>query len=181
MHQTANVLNCLPKSGQAKAKQGLHEIWMAETRAVAERAFDSFLERYEDRYPKASDCLARDRDELFAFYDFPAAHWTHPHHQRDRVGLRHDPTPELAGEGLRLPADHALDDLQDGHERREIVAPAARLPATHQGHRGRDIHRRHRNHRGQQSRRMTDSPYTRFDKGSVARHTVTSRTLPPVA
>ena len=77
MHKTGNVLNYLPKSGQAKAKQGLHEIWMAETKAQAERAFDEWLERYDDKYPKATACLARDRDELLAFYDFPAAHWTH--------------------------------------------------------------------------------------------------------
>ena len=77
MHKTGNVLNSLPKSGQAKAKQGLHEIWMAETRAKAERAFDDWLERYDDKSPKATACLARDRDELLAFYDFPAAHWTH--------------------------------------------------------------------------------------------------------
>lgn len=30
--------------------------------------------RRSDRRPA---CLARDRDELLAFYDFPAAHWTH--------------------------------------------------------------------------------------------------------
>ena len=77
MHKTVNVLNYLPKSGQAKAKQGLREIWMAETRAAAERAFDDFLERYEDKYPKATACLARDRGELLAFYDFPGVHWTH--------------------------------------------------------------------------------------------------------
>ena len=77
MHKTGNVLNYLPKSGQAKAKQALHEIWMAETKAQAERAFDDWLERYDDKYPKATACLARDRDELLAFYDFPAAHWTH--------------------------------------------------------------------------------------------------------
>ena len=75
--QDGNLLNYLPKSGQAKAKQGLHEIWMAETKAQAERAFDDWLERYDDKYPKATACLARDRDELLAFYDFPAAHWTH--------------------------------------------------------------------------------------------------------
>ena len=77
MHKTGNVLNYLPKSSQAKAKQGLHEIWMAETRAKAERAFDDWLERYDDKHPKATARLARDRDELLAFYDFPAAHWTH--------------------------------------------------------------------------------------------------------
>ena len=52
MHKSGNVLNYFPKSGQAKAKQGLQEIWMAETRAQAERAFDDWIERYEDKYPK---------------------------------------------------------------------------------------------------------------------------------
>ena len=50
---------------------------MAETRAQAERAFDDWIERYEDKYAKATACLARDREQLLAFYDFPAAHWTH--------------------------------------------------------------------------------------------------------
>ena len=77
MHKSGNVLNYFPKSSQAKAKQGLHEIWMAETRAAAERAFDNWIERYKEKYPKATACLARDREELLAFYDFPAAHWTH--------------------------------------------------------------------------------------------------------
>ena len=54
MHKTGNVLNYVSQSGQAKAKQGLHEIWMAETRAQAQRAFDQWLERYDDKYPKAA-------------------------------------------------------------------------------------------------------------------------------
>ena len=43
MHKTMNVLNCLPKSVQAKAKQALHAIWQAETKANAEKAFDLFV------------------------------------------------------------------------------------------------------------------------------------------
>ena len=78
MHKTGNVLNYLPKSSQPKAKEGLHQIWMAETRAEAERAFDRWLARYRDKYPKAADCLNRDREELLAFYDLPARHWAHP-------------------------------------------------------------------------------------------------------
>ena len=77
MHKTGNVLNYLPKSVQPKAKQALHEIWMAETRDKAEIAFDGFLATYEAKYPKATTCLAKDRTELLAFYDFPAEHWTH--------------------------------------------------------------------------------------------------------
>jgi transposase-like protein len=57
MHKTINILNCFPKSGQAKAKQGLHEIWQAETKEDAEQAFDLFLQTYEPKYPKATLCL----------------------------------------------------------------------------------------------------------------------------
>ena len=75
MHKTMNVLNCLPKSAQAKAKGSLHDIWQAETKADAEKAFDLFVEMYEPKYPKAAICLQKDRDEMLAFYDFPAQHW----------------------------------------------------------------------------------------------------------
>ena len=50
---------------------------MAETRAVAEKAFDFFLEADGPKYDKAVACLAKDRDVLLAFYDFPAEHWKH--------------------------------------------------------------------------------------------------------
>ena len=77
VHQTANVLNKLPKSLQPQAKQRLHEIWMAESRDEAGRAFNLFIDSYRAKYPKAAECLARDRDALLAFYDFPAEHWLH--------------------------------------------------------------------------------------------------------
>lgn len=75
VHKTANVLNKLPKSAQPKAKQALHDIWMAETRKNAITAFDLFIETYEDKYPAVAECLLKDQDELLAFYDFPAQHW----------------------------------------------------------------------------------------------------------
>jgi transposase-like protein len=75
MHKTMNVLNCLPKSGQAKAKQALHDIWQAATKADAGKAFDLFIKTYEPKYPKAAICLQKDHEELMAFYDFPAQHW----------------------------------------------------------------------------------------------------------
>jgi len=75
MHKTLNVLNCLPKTGQAKAKRALHDIWQAETKENADKAFDLFLKTYEPKYPKATLCLQKDREELMAFYDFPAQHW----------------------------------------------------------------------------------------------------------
>jgi len=77
VHKTANVLNKLPKSLQAKAKRALQDIWMAETRKAAETALDAFIETYGIKYEKAAGCLTKDRDALFAFYDFPAEHWKH--------------------------------------------------------------------------------------------------------
>jgi putative transposase len=77
LHKTANVLNKMPKSVQPKAKADLHEIWMAETREQAHRAFDAFLEKYGPKYAAACECLKKDRDVLLAFYDFPAEHWIH--------------------------------------------------------------------------------------------------------
>jgi len=77
VHKTANVLNKLPKSLQAKAKAMLHEIWMAQTRKQANSAFDLFLATFKAKYPKAVECLAKDRDVLLRFYDFPAEHWVH--------------------------------------------------------------------------------------------------------
>lgn len=77
VHKTANVLNKLPKHKQAAVKSDLQDIWMAETRADAIAAFDSLVAKYEAKYPKAVECLQKDRDELLAFYDFPAEHWVH--------------------------------------------------------------------------------------------------------
>ncbi len=77
VHKTANILNALPKSLQGKAKAGLHEIWMAPTRAEAIGAFDAFLKTYGAKYPKAVEKLTKDRQALLAFYDFPAEHWIH--------------------------------------------------------------------------------------------------------
>lgn len=75
VHKTANVLNKLPKSAQPKAKQALHDIWMAETKELAEKAFDLFIETYQDKYPGVAQCLLKDQTELLTFYDFPAKHW----------------------------------------------------------------------------------------------------------
>jgi transposase-like protein len=71
------VLAKLPKSQQPKAKRALQEIWMAETKADAEAAFDAFIESYRTKYDKAAECLNKDRDPLLTFYDFPAEHWKH--------------------------------------------------------------------------------------------------------
>jgi transposase-like protein len=77
VHKTANVLNNLPKSLQSKAKSQLHQLWQAASKDEAQRHFNDFVNTYEAKYPKAAQCLEKDRDALFTFYDFPAEHWRH--------------------------------------------------------------------------------------------------------
>jgi len=77
VHKTANVLDKLPKGSQPKAKGLLHEIYLAESREHAVKAFDLFVKTYEAKYPKATECLSKDRDVLLTFYDFPAEQWVH--------------------------------------------------------------------------------------------------------
>jgi putative transposase len=98
VHKTANVLDKLPKGSQPKAKRMLHDICQAESRAEAEKAFDLFVTTYEAKYPKATECLAKDRGVLLTFYDFPAEHWIHIRTTNpiesvfSTVRLRHDKT-----------------------------------------------------------------------------------------
>jgi putative transposase len=77
VHKTANVLNKLPKSLQANARQDLREIWLAPDRATAEAAIATFAAKYAPKYERAVACLLKGREALLTFYDFPAEHWDH--------------------------------------------------------------------------------------------------------
>src|SRR5262245_6833433 len=105
VHKTSNILDKLPRGTEPKAKAALHEIYLAETKAAAERAFDLFVATYEAKYPKAVECLVKDRGVLLTFYDFPAEHWIHIRTTNpiestfSTVRLRHDKTK---GSGSRV-------------------------------------------------------------------------------
>jgi putative transposase len=77
VHKTMNVLDKLPRGQQVSAKNILHEIWMSATKADAIKAMDKFKATYQAKYPRAVECLLKDKEELLAFYDFPAEHWQH--------------------------------------------------------------------------------------------------------
>ena len=77
VHKTANILSKVPKSVQPKIKSALHEIWMSESRKEACKALEKTLFRFQDKYPKAMNCLKKDQESILAFYDFPAIHWQH--------------------------------------------------------------------------------------------------------
>jgi transposase-like protein len=77
VHKTANILDKMPRSVQSKAKQRIHDMYMAPTKKEALKAYDEFLALYEAKFPGACECLRKDKEELFSFYDFPAEHWIH--------------------------------------------------------------------------------------------------------
>jgi putative transposase len=77
VHKTANILDKMPRSVQSKAKARIHDMYMADTKENALKAYDEFLALFEAKYPKACECLSKDKDDLFTFYDFPAEHWIH--------------------------------------------------------------------------------------------------------
>lgn len=77
VHKTANILDKMPKSIHGYAKALIHEIFMAPTKETALEAYKTFINTFEAKYPKACQCLSKDKDVLFTFYDFPAAHWQH--------------------------------------------------------------------------------------------------------
>jgi putative transposase len=71
------VLNKVPKSVQPAMKADLREVRDAPDRATADAAIAIFVEKYASKYPKAAECLTKDREALLAFFDFPAEHWDH--------------------------------------------------------------------------------------------------------
>ncbi len=77
VHKTANILDKMPKSVQPDAKKLIHEMYLSPTLKDAKSAFKEFKKRYAAKHPKAVECLTKDEDVLFAFYDFPAEHWIH--------------------------------------------------------------------------------------------------------
>ena len=76
-HKMGNVLDKLPECVQSKAKRMLQNMYLADTREHALEAYEVFIATFEQKYPKATTCLTKDKEDLFRFYDFPAEHWVH--------------------------------------------------------------------------------------------------------
>ena len=108
IHKTANILDKMPKSVQERAKEAIHNIYLADTKDNALKAYEEFIERFEDKYPKAVECLTKSKDELFTFYDFPAKHWRHIRStnviESSFATLRHR-TRQTKGSGSRKAAE----------------------------------------------------------------------------
>ena len=113
VHKARNVTNCLPKSAQPGATKAMQEIYNAEDRAHAEKAIEAFSRTYGTKWPKAVAKITDDRDELLAFYDFPAEHWVHLlDHESHRVDLLHRQAPDQGHPRRRQPGRGPRDGLQ---------------------------------------------------------------------
>ena len=75
VHKIANVLDKLPKKVQPEVKAQLHEMMKAPDRKTANRIKANFVNSYQAKYSKATQCLEKDWGRLTTFFDFPAEHW----------------------------------------------------------------------------------------------------------
>jgi len=119
VHRIANVLDKLPRSLQPRAKQALHEIMYADTRAAAERELARFTQAYGPKYPKAVASLTVDQDRLLAYFNYPADHWKHLRTTDENVKWR------VAASGNRLGVGTGDPDRSVGHEAASSTAPGA--------------------------------------------------------
>jgi transposase-like protein len=141
VHKTMNVLNKLPKSMQPKAKADLKEIWMAQGRADAEKAFDQFLTKYEAKYDKAAACLDKDREALLAFYDFPAEHWKHIRTSNPiESTFAGRPPSDDPSQGMPLARDRHDHGVQDDPDGAKLLATARRSEPVAKADNRRQIH-----------------------------------------
>ena len=114
-HKSGNVLNHFPKSVQPRAKEALHEIWMAETREEAYKAFTCFGETYGVKYPRAWECLEKDKDELLEFLRLPGGALEAPaDNQSDRIDFRNDSVKTSKNEGQWQSKSELGYDVQVG-------------------------------------------------------------------
>lgn len=148
-----NVLNCLPKPSQPKVWAALHDIWQAETKSDAQKAFDLFIKIYEAKYPKAALCLQKDREELVASLNFPAPPSPAQHWQIIRTSnpiesafarIRH-PTKRSKGCLSRDGMLHMLFQL--GHCAEQNWRTLRGFDCLCKSHHRRHVQRRNRNHR----------------------------------
>lgn len=75
VHKMANVLGKLPKRVHPEAKRLLREMMQAPDKKSAEIARDNFILNFDAKYPKATECLLKDWENLVRHFSFPAAHW----------------------------------------------------------------------------------------------------------
>jgi putative transposase len=90
VHKTANVLDKLPKSVQGRAKEMLHDMYLAPARQEALAAYDRFLTNDSAQIPKGLRLPGERQGHALHFLRLPGRALAPPaHHQPDRIDLRY--------------------------------------------------------------------------------------------
>lgn len=74
VHKMRNILAKLPRLMQTKMKGLVQQVFLAPTYAVAVKRGRDLIAKFNDRYPAAMECLARDLEECVTCLQFPEAH-----------------------------------------------------------------------------------------------------------
>jgi len=75
MHKMDNVLSYIPTKQQDQIKPELRALFYQRDRPAADQAVAAFIEKYQQVYPTATQCLQRDLEACLTFYSFPKEHW----------------------------------------------------------------------------------------------------------
>jgi transposase-like protein len=74
-HKIRNVLDRVPKKGQAEVKRALTRIFYAANLDEALERVKAFAATYGAAYPSACGVLGKDLSDCLTFYVFPQEHW----------------------------------------------------------------------------------------------------------
>jgi len=70
VHKLRNVASKLPKKGTKNVMDSAKKIYLADTRKDAEAAFKNWTKDFQDKYPKAVNCLSKDIEDMLTFFCF---------------------------------------------------------------------------------------------------------------
>jgi len=74
-HKMRNVSNYLSKKDEEKCLGEAKGIYKSKSLRQALKRFKRWKARWEEAYPKATNCIEKDLDELLNFFHFDRSHW----------------------------------------------------------------------------------------------------------
>ena len=75
VHKMRNVKTHFPKRLHDEVKGYLREMYYAAAKENTLDLMDQFADRYRKNYPRAVECLLKDKDSLLTYFNYPRPHW----------------------------------------------------------------------------------------------------------
>lgn len=73
-HKMRNILSKLPRGVQGEMKKQIHRAFLAKSYEEGLRRGQALIKQYEDRYPRAMECLSKSLDECLTCLKLPESH-----------------------------------------------------------------------------------------------------------